>query len=878
MVFTDIENSSALWEFHRNEFYALLGKHNELLRRLILQRGGSEIRHQGDGFFLSFERASDAVAFAIDAQRAVAGYAWQIGGEAVPIKIRIGMHSGQAQAIYHPSGAPDYYGAAVNRAARVGGAGHGGQTLISEATRLLAQPELAQLHFLDLGVHRMKGVGEERLWQVGAPDLPDTFPAPTTLSARRHNLPLPPTPFIGREDELRDWRDLLLQPATRLLTILGFGGIGKTRAALQLAESCADDFPDGVWWVDLADSRDGESMIQRIAYALNFFIQTPPSAREQVSGFLRNQKILLVLDNLEQIADAAEIVRDLLAQAPHLKIVATSRRALELQSEQRVEAPPLPLAQAQLLFVERARARKSDFEITEANRADIAQLCERLEGMPLAIELAASRLVALSPREIESRLGERLRVLQGRAPDLPPRQRALRAVVDWSHDLLSDPDRALFAALSAFAGGFALEDAEIVCDAAHLQCDVLEGVLELRRQSLLRVAIESQTQRTRYFMLEAVREYAAEKLAADAATNRRVREAHAIHFAARARERMAQLRTQDEARALSEFEADFENNIAALNWSREPNITRESEAVRESNDLSEPNALRAATLALALGAFLGRCGFGSEAKRRIVEALQLVAAVLAATALRAEIWRERAGLFLDEKQFAAARRAAETALNASQNAGDERGIADAHNLLGLTARAERDWERARREFGVALQAFERLDLRSLAANVHNNLGIVEREAPDGKADEVVRHWKLALDGRERAGDRRGLAETLNNLGVQAQEAGQLDEAWNYGRQALQLKVELGHVAGAAATLFNLSEIAEARPDLKLAARLSAASETLFDKAGSPHTTIATAWLQQIAPRAGHTANSLDALRRRLKERPLSELIAWALGE
>ena len=860
LVFTDIEGSSALWEQHRDAFAPLLEEHNVLLRGLIVARGGQEIRHQGDGFFLSFARATAAVLFALDAQRAIKNHDWQIGGQTVPFLIRIGMHSGEAQAMFHPSGAPDYYGASVNRAARVSGAGWGGQILVSHATWLLSQAELGDsINFLDLGVHRMKGVGQERLWQVSAPDLPDKFPPPNTLDAQRHNLPLPATPFVGRERELEIWRERLLMPATRLLTIVGFGGIGKTRAALQLAESCLPDFPDGVWWVDLAEARDGDAMIQRIAYALNFWIQTPPTAHEQVTRLLRPQKSLLILDNLEQIADAGDVVRDLLEQASHIKIVATSRRALELQTENIAEAPPLPPETAQLLFVERARARRADFAVTDENRADIARLCENLEGMPLAIELAASRLVALSPREIATRLSQRLQVLQSRAPDLPPRQRALRAVIDWSHDLLRTPDRVLLAALSAFAGGFALEDAEAICQRANLGCDALEGVTELRRQSLLRAIVEDQTQHTRYFLLEAVREYAVEKLAENATICENVREAHAIYFADLARSRMNQLRTPDEMRALRAFESDIGNSSAALDWSS----ARSDEGATE----------RAANLALSLGTFLGRCGFGAEAARRIEQALQLVPQ---SAPLRAEIWRERASLWIDEKQTALAFNAAQTALNEAQNADDAVGVAAAHNLLGLCARAQNDWPRARTEFGAALQSFEALELRALAANVHNNLGIVEREAPGGQSEKVTRHWELALAARKAAGDARGLSETLNNLGVMAQEQGQLDAAWRYGAQALQIKVELGHIAGTAATLFNLSEIAEARADLKFAARLSAAAQSLFDKSGSPHAATATAWLHSVATRAGHNEKSLQALQRRLKEMTFADLVNWAL--
>ena len=365
--------------------------------------------------------------------------------------------------------------------------------------------------------------------------------------------------------------------------------------------------------------------------------------------------------------------------------------------------------------------------------------------MPLAIELAASRLITLSPREIETRLSQRLQVLQTRAPDLPPRQRALRAVVDWSHDLLGEPERVLFAALSAFIGGFELEDAEAICQSAQLQCEALEGIAELRRQSLLLANVDAQTQRTRYSLLEAVREYAAEKLDADAPTANRVRLAHSIYFSELARARLAQLRTQSEPQALRAFESDLGNSAAALSWSR-------------SQSSNAPDAERAAILALALGTFLGRCGFGAEAARRIGDALQVMPATPDAAPLRAEIWRERASLFLDEKQTAPALRAAQTALHEAQTASDKGGVAAAHNLLGLCARDDANWPLARAEFALALQGFEALELRALAANVNNNLGIVEREAPDGQnrsrdallgigAGRAQSRWRPARFGR-----------------------------------------------------------------------------------------------------------------------------------
>jgi predicted ATPase/class 3 adenylate cyclase len=843
---TDIEGSTRLWQQRRKEMHAATTRHDALAVEVVSRHDGTLVkdRGEGDSLFCVFAQATDAVTAACALQQVFLAEPWATG---TPLRVRMALHTGEAD---QRDG--DYYGPTVNRCARIRAAGHGGQILLSDATRALSQSDLPPDATLrDCGTHRLRDVGEEHLWQLLHPALPSDFPPLLTLDPQRHNLPLPPTPFLGREAETADWYALLLQPTTRLLTLSGFGGMGKTRAALHLAERCLEDFPNGVWWVGLEEARSSEEMIQRIALQLRLSLQPSPSVKEQVGSFLRDRRLLLALDNVEQVADAADVVNDLLNTAPGIRCLVTSRRALGLRAEAVVEIPPLPAADAERLFVERARACQSDFGLTAENAADIAQLCRRLEGMPLAIELAAARIVGMTPRQMLPRLNERFRLLQTRAPDLPPRQRALHAAIDWSYCLLTPEDRALFAQLGVFVGGFTLEDAEAVCEA----WDVFEGVMELRRNSLFRAETDPHTQETRFLMPESLREYANERLRETEDMGRAVRQRHADYFQRFAQARLDTLRTPQEAAALQQMETNDGNLRAAMEWARET---------------TQP-ALQA-KLALAVGLPLQRRGFHREAVGPIQAGLDALTALQAAQpALYARLLRERAGLHLDHLEWAEARQRAQEALVLFQQSGDLPGQAHAENLLGQAAIEEQAFAEARDHFAHALAQYERTQDALHAAIVHNNLGIVECRDTSGDRTRARQHLEEALRLRRLHADWHGLAETLNNLGFLAFEQGDMDEAERCYTEALQHERTLRHTFGIARALCNLGEVAAARDENEPACRLFAASEYLFHEVKSPYAAYATDLLTDTAAKQ---SVPLADLRQAVQDTPLETLIAW----
>jgi predicted ATPase len=441
--------------------------------------------------------------------------------------VRIGIHTGTPHL-----GEEGYVGVDVVRAARIAAAGHGGQVLVSASTAaLLGNDELR-----DLGEHRLKDLTQpQRVYQLVIPGLEIEFPALKTLENRRTNLPSQPTPLIGREQELVDTADLLRGEEIRLLTLTGAGGTGKTRLALQLAADLLDDFPEGVYFVNLAAISDPSLVVPTVAQTLGVRELSGQSFEETLAEYLRERRLLLLLDNFEHVLVAAPSLADLLAAAPILKLLVTSRAPLRLAAEQEYAVQPLELpdsehlrevaalsqCEAVALFVERARAVRADFDVTNENARQVAEICVRLDGLPLAIELAAARIRALTPQALLRRLEQRLKLLTGGPRDSPARQQTLRRTIDWSYTLLTDPEQRLFPRLSVFVGGFDLEAVEKVCDSDSRFVDVLEGVSSLIENSLLVQQDDSRGQ-PRYSMLETIREYAGEKLKASG-------EADALH-------------------------------------------------------------------------------------------------------------------------------------------------------------------------------------------------------------------------------------------------------------------------------------------------------------------------------------------------------------
>ncbi len=829
LVFTDIQGSSALWEAHGDAFAPVLNAHNTLLRAVAAQWNGIEVKTEGDAFFLVFQNAADAVRFAVAAQNAIASHHWNnLINELDELRVRIGMHSGAPIIDRHPNGETDYFGPVVNRAARVGGAGHGGQIVISNATLELAQNALPpEIVAENLGRHRLKGVGEEILWQINHPQLPARFPPLKTLSGAKHNLPSATSPFVGREKDLEKMLAQLRGPETRLLTLLGFGGHGKTRLALQLAELSMDDFDDGVWWIELEDAHNADEMNNRIAHELRLHLSPQPTVREQLLEFHRDRQMLLVLDNLEQIPDAGRVVLEILQSAPRVKCLVTTRRALEIRPERVIEVAPMPFGEAAQLFTDRARSRVPDFEMNAGNRQDIQELCRRLEGVPLAIELAASRAAVLTPSEMIERLDERFRLLQTRAPDLPPRQRALRGAIDWSYDLLNEEDQALFAQLSVFTGGFTMDAAETICE----QFDALEGIAELRRQSLLRA--EEVGGKLRFIMLESVRVYAAEKLE-DAPDASEIRRAHAAYFAKFAQKRAAQIRTRDEQQALDEFFVERANLDAALRY------------------LCDNKKVKAAPLVLHMQDLLHRMGFWEEARAVLQRGWQIVA--VDDRAMRAQLQLRMASLAHDQGE-ADAQQKAEAALSECENLGDKAGQATALNLLGLLATDQEKPAAARENFEKSLTLREASDHQGRAIALHN----LARLASQQKDYDLSRQlYEEALIERRAGGDVRGEAETLGNLGAIAFNRNDSETAQRLYRESLQLRRGLRDRMGIAFMLFNLAEIAEVQGDAKRAVVLYVQSHRLFRELGSPYASAASSALQNLAAHSDFATGRREA--------------------
>ena len=487
-LFTDIEGSTRLWETQRAAMQQALAHHDAILRDAIEANDGYLVKTTGDGAHAAFAIAADAIAACLAAQRALKAHAW---GE-LRIKSRMALHSGAAE-----QRGGDYYGPGLNRAARLMAAAHGGQILLSRATEELVRDHLpADIALRDMGERRFKDlVRPERVYQVIAPGLPADFPPLKTLDARPNNLPAQTTLFIGRDNEIRAVKERLSNANVRLLTLSGVGGTGKTRLALQAAADMVDEFEHGVFFVPLAALSDPALVLQTIAQAFDVREAAGRSLQEQLQGYLREKQMLLVLDNFEQVIDAAPRVSDLLTAAPRLKVLVTSREVLRLSPETDHPVPPLSLPdpkrlpplerltqyEAVAFFIERAVAVKPAFALTNENAPAVTEICHRLDGLPLAIELAAARVRALPPQRMLAELSHRLSFLSGGARDLPARQKTLRGAIDWSYDLLTGDEQKLFRRLAVFVGGCALEAIESVCNLEN-DLHVLETVEFARRQ------------------------------------------------------------------------------------------------------------------------------------------------------------------------------------------------------------------------------------------------------------------------------------------------------------------------------------------------------------------------------------------------------------
>ena len=571
-LFTDIEGSTRLMQEVGDRYVKAQTDHHAILRAAFSGSNGRELRTEGDSFFAVFASAADACEAAAKAQTEFAEHTWP---EGVTIRVRVGLHTGEAPLIGN-----EYIGLDVHHAARVAASAHGGQVVISETTRALVDEHLPDgITLRDLGMHRLKDLARpERLYQLVIPGVRDSFPPLRTLDSTPNNLPTQLTSFVGREQDVVEARRLLA--GTRLLTLTGPGGIGKTRLSLQLAADVVQDFPNGVYFVPLSAINDPAVIASVIVNVLGVDGAGNRLPLDVVNEYLHDRKVLLVMDNYEQLLpEGAAVVSELLHASSGLKIVVSSRAVLRVYGEQEMPVQPLrlpdpralpPLAalsqfEAVRLFIERAVSVKPDFQVTNENAPAVAGICERVDGLPLAIELAAARVKLFAPQALLARLDKSLQVLAGGARDLPGRQQTLAGAIAWSYDLLDEPHRKLFRRFSVFARGASLQEIEAVCGSDDLGIEVLTGLDELADQSLLRRMPDFDE--PRLLMLQVIREHALERLEESGEAGL-VRDRHAAAFQALAEAAAPHLFGPDQKMWLDRLEVDHDNFRAAFDWAQ----------------------------------------------------------------------------------------------------------------------------------------------------------------------------------------------------------------------------------------------------------------------------------------------------------------------
>ncbi len=829
MLFSDIEGSTALVRRLGDRYGEALSEQRALLRAAFRSFGGRELGTEGDSFFVVFESASAAVGCCVAAQRALVAHDWS-GGEAV--RVRVGLHSGEP--VRHED---NYAGLDVHRAARIAAAAHGGQVVLSDATRQLAGSRLAAgVSLRDLGWHRLKDIeAPERIYQLVIPGLPERFPPLKSLGAQSR-LPVPMTPLVGRERDLEQARAALMRPGIRLVTLTGTGGVGKTRLSLATAASLDQEFPHGVFFVALAAVRDAEVMWKTIADGLDVAGDGP--AADAVTGYLAGRRALLVLDNLEQLHGSAEVVAGLLAAAPDLVVLATSRRPLHLPGEQELPVPPLQLpreagaeqvavSSAARLFVQQAAMARPGFAVTDSNAADIAAICERLDGLPLAIELAAARIRLLAPRALLTRLG---RSLDLAAADVgqPSRQQTLRNAIAWSYDLLAPDLAEVFRRLGVFAGGCDLDALAAIAAAGPGQgahetgadpLDLAAGLLDV---SLITVT-EGADGEPRVGMLETIREFALERLgqAGDLDDTRR---RHAEYYAGVAERASEQLRGPGPAHlaALDQLEAEHDNLHTALTWSLETPAAGPAPADRE-------RAAIGLRLVQALALFWYRHGYITEGRRWLQRAIDLTAEDGGAPLAQLAHWL---GVLLQQQsEPRAALRLLERSLAIWRDLGDRNQQARELNSLGITYHHLDDFDTARSllEQSAAISREVGSDMRLAAALT--NLGQLEADAGNFDRATHVLQEALAIDIKQ--GDMLGVALDQQSLAGVHLRAGRGREARDLLSAMADYVVSCGDPELLATTLEMCAANAAQLGEAPRAARIAGAAEAIRQKTGIP---------------------------------------------
>jgi predicted ATPase/class 3 adenylate cyclase/Tfp pilus assembly protein PilF len=890
-LFTDLEGSTRLLEAHPDAYREAVRRHHELLREAVDAHGGVVFETMGDAVYAAFARPTAAVRAALAGQRALQAEPWGATG---PLRVRMGLHLGEVE---RQGG--HYFGAPLYRCARLLATAHGGQTVLSGAVAEVVRDALpADAGLRDLGEHRLRDLQRpERLFQLGHPDLPVDFPPLRSLDALPHNLPVQLTSFVGRARELAEVRQLL--SANRLVTLTGAGGVGKTRLALRAAAELHGAFPDGAWLISLAPVADPALVPSAIAQALGVREAGGRTLAEGLRDHLRDKRLLLIVDNCEHLLPgAAPAVTDLLAAAPRLKVLATSRAPLRLAGEREYPVPPLRLpdppaparppdpaalarSEAVALFAERAAAVAPAFAVTAETAEAVAGICRRLDGLPLALELAAVRTKVLPPAALLARLEHRLPLLTGGPRDLPARHQTLRASIAWSHDLLAPAEQTLFRRLAVFAGGCTLDAAEAVCDpGGDLPLGALDGLASLVDKSLV-LPDEETSSEPRFAMLETLREYAAERLAASAEAAA-IRRRHLAYYLALVERAEPRLRGPQQTVWLDRLEREHANLRAALMWCTEaPGAAGRAEMglrlagalwrfwdvrcyvvegrwwlerVLETYRRRSPARVKAL---IGAGALAWRQDDGAAAQARYEEGLALARELgdkqSVATALNSLGF-----VALSSRNYAIAHALHEEGLALARELGDKQNVATALNRLGLLARYHGDYAAARRLHEESVAIRRELGDKQGVATALNNLAVVARQQGDYARARSLAEESLAL--HRAVGDRHNLAATLRNLGQIAYLQGRFAEAQPYLEHSLALSKDLGQILGIVEALVRMANIARARGDYARARSLSEEAVEVASRGGDQggegapiaqalQSLAAVARLQGDAPRA-----------------------------
>lgn len=805
-LFTDIEGSTKLWQQFPDAMPAALARHHEILNSAIQAHNGYVFQIIGDAFCAAFATAFDGLDAALDAQRTLHDDAW---GKTGAIRVRMALHTGAAEVRAGEFTSGEYVsGITLSRAARLLSAGHGGQILLSSPSAELVREQLPQnIALRDMGAHRLKDlVQPQQIFQILANDLPQDFPALKTLDTLPNNLPIQLTSFVGREKEIAQIVDLLTadrRPQTaenessvrrpssvvRLLTLTGAGGSGKTRLSLQVAAEVIEEFEKGAWFVELAPIADASLAPNAVMSALELREDAGRAPLDALTDFLRAKKLLLILDNCEHLIDAcAQLAHHLLKQCPNLKVLATSREALGVAGEVTYQVPPLglpdlrtltPVSLSQYdavkLFIERAVSVQPNFTITNANAPAIAQICFRLDGIPLAIELAAARIKLFSPEQISARLDDRFRLLTSVSRTAMPRQQTLHAAIDWSYSLLSEQERVLFRRLAVFAGGWTFDAAEQVCtddgeaipESPSLKAfDILELLSHLVDKSL--VVTEAQEQETRYRMLETIRKFSQEKLL-QSGERENLQERHLQFYVNFTKEAALNLTRMDAVEWRKRLAPDHDNIRLAI------------ECAGKSQ-----NTQRELQLICAVQDFWLTCGYLVEGRERTVTALEHARAikgtVLYANALCAAAW-----ITSFQGDFGISQSFAEQALEIYRKHDDIRGIAETLKLLGVIAIDSKDYAKAEPLLEQALQLGSKSnqDTTGLLMNMGwAALGL-------GKYSLARERLEQVLNISLKDGYKLRASETLVGLAEVDLREGRYEAASNRIQTSLRMQKEIG---------------------------------------------------------------------------------------